>query len=767
MKDQKTDKPAISYNFMNRTAFLFLTMATILNISAMQKNHKNKATLSPSEKTEMLEYLYSYHPSLILNSPSFKDHHKNLFKDEYLDPERKAAKFKAKLDKFFIERKNGNKNACQKYPWLFHEAVWQKSDSKLLMDLKLGGYDINEKDPFGFTPLLLACKFQYDEIAESLLSNIHDIKPSLSIVDPELFSYLPIHHICQLSNNTKLLKALLLSARENNELDKMLNAKDALENNALHTAISSNKKNPIEFAQILINNGADINKPSVTGHTPLTMSLAACEELLPWLLEKGASANQTIQTPAEFKSAEDGTPVLHLACKYNKPNAVKLLLEKGADPNKVQKNEFSYGNTALHIAATQRSSACVEELLKSKAIHVNAINKGQNTPLHEACTSKNPNINLIRKLIAAGANVNAKNAHGLNPLTSLCNNKFNKDIAEIARYLLKNGSQQSYLCLHQAVLVAEVDKEMITFLLEQGWNINEQDSQGNTILHKLVNKKQQCELRYSEFPKLAKHYNDKITDTINFLKLKGAKLTKENNGERDAINLEETLKKESERDHIIPRAKIKVKNGLADFYPFLADTEEEDYTNYSYDQLIISQKRNNKEIYIRIDKTGPFMMQPCSTPIVTYKQQDVKREKENDFDHNFSLIVDNYIGSGIYVDSENQNDPIISRLCKLLGFKPIDKDHFAVLLQGKIYGFPCDNKKLVPNLLEKKGINGAFIYLFKKDSKTCFHRKFHAVKQKEAKDEFKKCFEEHKKQTKDQLYVNLDPKKNPALLFNK
>ena len=767
MKDQKTDKPAISYNFMNRTAFLFLTMATILNISAMQQNHKDNTLLALSEKTEMLEYLYSYHPSLILRSPSLKEHRNECFKEEYRNSQTTEAKFKAKLEKFFAELKNGNKNAHQNYPWLFHEAVWQNSDSKLLMNLKLGGYDINKKDYFGFTPLLLACKFQYDEIAESLLYNIHDIKPSLSIVDPEFISCLPIHHICQLSNNTKLLKALLLSARENNELDNMLNAKDDLGNNALHTAISSNKKNPIEFAKILIAHGADINKPSATGHTPLTMSLAACEELLPWLIEKGASPNQTIQSPTEFKSADGGTPILHLACRYNKPNAVKLLLEKGADPNKMQVNEFSYGNTALHIASSQRSSACVEELLKSKSINVNALNKGQNTPLHEACASSNPNINLIKKLISAGAHVNVNNIYGLNPLTSLCNNKFNKDIAEIARYLLKNGSQRSYLCLHQAVLAPEVDKEMINFLLEQGWNINEQDSQGNTILHKLVNKKQQCELRYSKFPPLSKYHNDKIIDTINFLKLKGAKLTKENNGERDAINLEETLKKESERDHIIPRAKIKVKNGYSLICHSLGETEEEDYTDYSYDQLIISQKRNNKEVYIRVDNTSPFMMQPCSTPIVTYKQQDVKREKENDFDHNFSLIVDNYIGSGIYVDSENQNDPIISRLCKLLGFKPIDKDHFAVLLQGKIYGFPCDNKKLVPNLLEKKGINGAFIYLFKKDSKTCFHRKFHAVKQKEAKDEFKKCFEEHKKQTKDQLYVNLDPKKNPALLFNK
>ena len=76
MKDQKTIiKPVTSYNFKTRTAFLFLAMASILNISAMQKDHKNKATLSPSQKTEMLEYLYSYHPSLALRSPSLKDYH--------------------------------------------------------------------------------------------------------------------------------------------------------------------------------------------------------------------------------------------------------------------------------------------------------------------------------------------------------------------------------------------------------------------------------------------------------------------------------------------------------------------------------------------------------------------------------------------------------------------------------------------------------------------------------------------------------------------
>ncbi len=288
-----------------------------------------------------------------MRNPSLKEHHNECFKEEYRDSQTTEAKFKAKLEKFFIERKNGDKNAYKKYPWLFHEAVWQNSDSKLLMNLKLGGYDINKKDPFGFTPLLLACKFKNDEIAEFLLCNVHQIKPSLSITDPEFFGYLPIHYICQHNGNKKLLNALLTAARENNELEKAINAKDSLGNDALRLALNSNKA-PADFAHILISNGANINEPSVTGHTPLLMSLSTCEELIPWLIEKGASPNQTIQSQNQkYKYADDGTPVLHLACKDNKSNAVKLLLEKGADPNKIQENEFSYEDTPLHIAARQ------------------------------------------------------------------------------------------------------------------------------------------------------------------------------------------------------------------------------------------------------------------------------------------------------------------------------------------------------------------------------------------------------------------------------
>ena len=629
------------------------------------------------------------------------------------------------------------------------------------MNLKLGGFDINKKDPFGFTPLLLACKFKNEKAAEFLLCNVHQIKPSLSITDPEFFGYLPIHYICQHNGNKKLLNALLTAARENNELEKAINAKDSLGNDALRLALSSNKA-LAEFAQILINNGADINKPSVTGHTPLMMSLSTCEELIPWLIEKGASPNQTIQSQNQkYKYADDGTPVLHLACKDNKPNAVKLLLEKGADPNKIQENEFSYEETPLHIAARQTTDACITELLKSKLIKINAVNKGLNTALHEACASQNPNIDIIKKLVTNGAAINQKNAQDLTPFTLLCRHRFNKNIADIAKYLLKSGAVNSYQCLHSAALAPEIDKDMITFLLENGGNINQYDFSGSTILHKLVNRKHQIKIGYSDNKRALEHEMQQIDDAIEFLKSKGAIETHQNVAGNDVQALDLILKKEADRDHIIPRLKIKKKET---YFWCDHEVEENDYTHYPLDSSIISQNRNGKQIFIKIENFGQFLMQPFSAPVVLYKKQDLKREKEDDIDHSFSLIVDNFIAAGLYVDCENQNDPLISNLLKSVGFKSLDEDKFAVILKGKIYyDKPCKDEKLIPKLLVKKGINGCFIYLFNKD-KTCFHRKFNHLERKEDKAQFQKCFDDLKEQARNKIHI--DPKKTPALLFS-
>ena len=56
----------------------------------------------------------------------------------------------------------------------------------------------------------------------------------------------------------------------------------------------------------------------------------------------------------------NGTTPLHWACFYNKPEAVKLLVERGADVEAIHGNG---GHTPLHYACSEGSVECVQLLL--------------------------------------------------------------------------------------------------------------------------------------------------------------------------------------------------------------------------------------------------------------------------------------------------------------------------------------------------------------------------------------------------------------------
>lgn len=644
-------------------------------------------------------------------------------------------------------------------PWPLHDAVTKKENPLVLRNLIARTHNLNQCNSDGHTPLLLACKLGNDAAVEALLGNFARISPSLFIPDRHFFGYLPIHYICQYSNNTKLLTLMLLAAQERNESQRLLESEAELGSCPLHVAITSNKP---ELAKLLVQNGADIRARDRMGHSPMTLAVIQCEELLPWLLDQGVDPNTTINELGPLPYADTGLPVLHLACRENKPNAVRLLLAHGADPNMLQNSRFSSLNSAAHIAARLKSNACIEELLKSPRINLNARNCTHNTPLHEACMVSPPDLTIIEKLvIAARTSVNALNNRGENTLTVLClRHKFNYDLSKIIRYLISQGAERSYLCLHGAALAN--DTQMIEFLLKNGWDIDAKDPQGNTILHKLINKLEQAKLMYFGHSRLIKAAEEKVSATIKFIEKMRARANLQNNGQKTAIDLREILKKESERDIILPRPQIKKPSK----YPLLPDYESDDTTFYKREQIIIKENRNGKIIYIRIEETSPWCFQSIATPIVVYKKQDTKREDDRDQSHNFSLLVDSYIGAGAYLDLDSKNDPKIARLLELIQLKFLRQDQFAVILKGKICDkLKCDDKK-VPELFEKQGVNGVFVYLFDKKSKTCFHRQFHSVK-KENEKEFQECLKCLEDQGQNIIRgYSIDPQRTPACLFS-
>jgi len=105
------------------------------------------------------------------------------------------------------------------------------------------------------------------------------------------------------------------------------------------------------------------------GWTPL--HLAATPEIAGMLLDAGAD----IQARNRHKFAGPGNSPLHGATYLNRQDVVRVLLERGADPNA----RDNAGLTALHLAAGNGWVDCARALLEAGA-DANARTNGEGVP---------------------------------------------------------------------------------------------------------------------------------------------------------------------------------------------------------------------------------------------------------------------------------------------------------------------------------------------------------------------------------------------------
>jgi ankyrin repeat protein len=111
----------------------------------------------------------------------------------------------------------------------------------------------------------------------------------------------------------------------------------------------------------------------------------------------------------------DGFPVVGLAAFFGRPQALALLLERGADPDTVAANPMRVA--AVHAAAAHRDRTVAQEvmrLLLERGARVNVAQQGGWTPLHQA--AKHGPVELVEMLLEHGADVGARSADGQTPL---------------------------------------------------------------------------------------------------------------------------------------------------------------------------------------------------------------------------------------------------------------------------------------------------------------------------------------------------------------
>jgi cytohesin len=325
---------------------------------------------------------------------------------------------------------------------VLHEAAF-KGHLLVAEYLLANGANVNAMDNRNQTPLYHAARSGHKRVVELLLSK--DAQPSLG-------DYLPLHavaergfigvaevllaakadvnaerqgrtalHVAIEHKNVQIAELLVANganvnamySRSWNQGPAAVNSLGIADGTPLHLAVQSG--NPA-LVRLLLSKGANVNLSTTPGGlTPIhyvanpDLPADAATAVAEALLQSGASLNAT----APEASLLPGWAALHMAVFHKVPHVLRLLLEKGADPNLQLPPQSGNEATALNMAISGGVMEIVELLLKHKA-DTSARDHNGDTPLVRAIRGQNRPI--AELLLSKGADPNALDANGFPPL---------------------------------------------------------------------------------------------------------------------------------------------------------------------------------------------------------------------------------------------------------------------------------------------------------------------------------------------------------------
>lgn len=184
-------------------------------------------------------------------------------------------------------------------------------------------------------------------------------------------------------------------------------------NEELSNAVTGTDK---ERAAFLLERGADIDALNLMGLAPLhTAARERDSEMITFLLERGANPNQLDQ---------DGwTPLLHAAFRNHVPS-VEALVKGGANMEiaapsgvtplaiAIMEGQFFAASALMDAGAKPDEPAGAEALTPLMIVATQPLKKGRAARFNQGASS----VDIARRLIESGANVNARSSKGVTPL---------------------------------------------------------------------------------------------------------------------------------------------------------------------------------------------------------------------------------------------------------------------------------------------------------------------------------------------------------------
>lgn len=349
--------------------------------------------------------------------------------------------------------------------------------------------DVNFCDEYKFTSLHWAAARGYGAVMRELLA--YHANPNA----PSIYQETPLHQACR-TGTAESVKVLL-----NGRADLEARSNDG--QTPLHLAVQNGD---LQIIRVLLDRGADLYACSNAQETPLHIAAKhkgeIKKELVNWLLFKAVglgdleAVKRALRWGADvngYRFNGEGETPLHLAAGAGHINVVRELLDRGADINARNNDK----ETPLHCAALYGRVEVVKELLQRGAeVNVHSFhepmpirhapdihhegrvefslrrlamlqNKHGKTPLHVA--AYNGHETVVKELLNAGADVNARDAAQITPLHMARS-------VEVVAELLNRGADvnvhdiSGHTPLHDAACRSRAD--IVKILLDKGGDMN-------------------------------------------------------------------------------------------------------------------------------------------------------------------------------------------------------------------------------------------------------------------------------------------------------